>query len=159
MSKEIQVEKKENISETSRVKGKLRGAKDGIPFGDPRNPVPSVAAQNAGKLRKKTGVELGKLLLQTIMGGKEFSGEVRKLAANHFGISEDDVTFEIGMHYKQIEAALKEGNTFAYNAFMNRALGMPKQVTEEIGTGTVINVNIEGENDNVIPRQGKVVNG
>jgi len=153
-------EQEKNIPKISRLsKGQLRGVKDGIPFGDPRNPVPSVAAQNAGKLRKKTGVELGKLLLQTIMGGQEFSGEVRKLAANHFGISEDDVTFEIGMHYKQIEAALKEGNTFAYNAFMNRALGMPKQVTEEIGTGTVINVNIEGENDNVIPIQGKVVNG
>ena len=147
LTQEIDTSKKPRV-----MKGKLRGVIDGIPFGDPRNPLPSVAAQNAG-------VELGKLLLQTIMGGKEFSGEVRKLAANHFGISEDDVTFEIGMHYKQIEAALKEGNTFAYNAFMNRALGMPKQVTEEIGTGTVINVNIEGKNDNVIPIHGKVVNG
>jgi hypothetical protein len=158
MSKELE-QKKENTPKIPRVmKGKLNGVKDGIPWGDPRNPLPTVAQQNAGKLRKKQGIELAKAILNLRFNPKG-NEELAQKATEYYGAPIDELTHEMMMHFGQISKAVEQKDTFAYNAFMNRALGMPKQVTEEIGTGTVINVNIEGENDNVIPIQGKVVNG
>lgn len=133
----------------------------GPPFGHPSNPQPSGAAKAAGWARRKTGTLLAKAILESKIEGFKSTSKIRRMAANYFGIQEEDITVELAMHFKQIEKAIKKGDTFAYQAFMNRAHGMPKQVTEEIGNRTVINVNIEGENESapVIPIEAKVVNG
>ena len=159
MSKEIENSKKSQKIRPEKGRGSLNGTyKGGIAFGDPRNPIPSGAAKSAGWAKKKTGIELAKAILNLTFNDIPIQPFLKQRVAEFYGIDTDEVTVETVLHFKQIEKA-SQGDTYAYSTFMNRALGMPKQVTEEIGTGTVINVNIEGENDNVIPIQGKVVNG
>jgi hypothetical protein len=140
---------------------KFAGAEDGIPFGHPDNPQPTGVAKSNGWLKKKTGMELAKAILNLTFNDVPISPFLKQRVAEFYSIDVDDVTVETVLHFKQIEKASK-GDTYAYQAFMNRALGMPKQVTEEIGNRAVINVNIEGEHIDsapVIPIEGKVVNG
>jgi hypothetical protein len=137
------------------------GVKDGIAFGQPGNPIPSPAAKSAGWAKRRTGIELAKAILNLTFNDVPIKPFLKQRVAEFYGIPAEDVTVEAVLHFKQIERATN-GDTYAYQAFMNRALGMPKQVTEEIGKGMVINVNIEGEQDdsaNVIPIQGKIVKG
>jgi hypothetical protein len=140
-------------------KGKLKGIEGGIPFGHPDNPQPSREAKVLGHLKKKTGMELARALLEMSFNDIEADSNLKQRVADFYKIPVEEVNVQLVMHFKQIEKVATTGDTYAYQAFLNRALGMPKQVTEEIGNRTVINVNIEGENEPVIPIQGKVVNG
>lgn len=145
MAKDKQVGKKTStIPPPKRIYKKFEGIKDGVPFGHPNNPQPTGEAKSLGKLRKKTGMELAKAILNLTFNDIPVEDGLKQKVADFYGIPVEDVTIEVVLHYKQIEKAGK-GDTYAYATFMNRALGMPKQVTEEIGKGTTINVNIEGE--------------
>lgn len=65
--------------------------------------------------------------------GKIFDGEkknYRKLAATYLGIPEKDVTIRMVMEFRQIEKAIKDGETSAFNAIFDRAYGRVKQEGE-----------------------------
>jgi hypothetical protein len=109
--------------------GKM-GPDTGVKFS--KDYQPSGAAKSAGKLAKKRGQELAKAVLELTFKGMKDSG-LKKLAAEYFGIDEKEITIEMMLLFRQAEKAIQKADTNAFNAYMNRAFGMPKQETELSG--------------------------
>lgn len=93
---------------------------------------PSGKAKSEGKAAAKRGRELTKALLElTFTGAKD--SPLKKAIAEYFGVPAEDLTIEMMMNMRQMEKAIQKADTFAYNAVMARAFGMPKQQTEVTG--------------------------
>lgn len=60
-----------------------------------------------------------------------------KLTAIFYGIAKEEVTIKMIMEYRQIERAVLKGDTGAYIAVMDRAIGKPKQAIELIPDMTI----------------------
>jgi hypothetical protein len=95
---------------------------------------PSGQAKAAGKLAKKRGHELAQAVLQVAFKGMKNS-ELKKMAAEYFGVDESEITVETMLLFRQAEKAIQKADTNAFNAIMNRAFGLPKQKTELTGEG------------------------
>lgn len=91
---------------------------------------PSSEAKSNGHKRKA----LLKDISQQFISGD--SKEALKELAQYLGIDVDNIDLETAMHLKQMERALKNGDTKAYNAIMDRILGKPKQ-TLDLNTDNV----------------------
>lgn len=105
-------------------KGKLRGAKDGVPFGVQKQPSPE--AKRAGWLKKKKGQELAKAILELSFKGMKDS-QLKKAASEYFGVNQKDLTVEMMLIFRQAEKAIQKADTNAFVAVMDRAHGKPKQ--------------------------------
>lgn len=87
---------------------------------------PSGEAKSAGHRKKRM---LKELLEATFIGPKR--SKVKMKAAEYLGVDPESLTVEDLLHFKQIEIAISKGNTFAYQAVMDRAYGKPTQPTDE----------------------------
>lgn len=99
---------------------------------------PSPEAKSAGKRRAKT---LKELLAVSVKGNDKSSKVVRGMIATYLGCDpdevSDDMTLEIAMHLRQIDKAIKKGDTQAYNSVMDRAHGKAIAKTEVTGAVTI----------------------
>lgn len=95
---------------------------------------PTTEARREGQLegRKKRLAELkGRKMLEAILAmpykGPRNSA-LKDMMIEQFGLEEgEEITNEMMMHLRQVESAIKQGNTGAYNAIRNRVDGMPGQ--------------------------------
>lgn len=89
--------------------------------------------KSEGKLIKKRGAELAMAVLNLTFKGLaenakgEKTSELKKMAADYFGIPQNKITVELMLHLRQAEKGIKKSDTIAYTALMNRAFGLPKQ--------------------------------
>lgn len=108
---------------------------------------PTGVVKSIGWAKRRTGLELVKYALETNFKGKAGS-ELKKASAQYFGISEDDITVEMMLIFRQIEKAISESDTPAFKAVMERAFGMPKQQIESANIG-IIKVVREGDRNKI----------
>jgi hypothetical protein len=87
---------------------------------------PSGEAKKNGRLKNKTGIELARAILQLSFEGAKDS-PLKKAAAEYFKISEQEITVEMMLMFRQAEKAVQKGDTRAFEAVMDRAFGKPKQ--------------------------------
>jgi hypothetical protein len=87
---------------------------------------PSGEAKRNGLLKRKTGVELARAILQLSFEGAKDS-PLKKAAAEYFKIPEKEITVEMMLMFRQAEKAVQKGDTRAFDAVMDRAFGKPKQ--------------------------------
>lgn len=105
---------------------------DNLKKGDPVKPFskdyqPSGEAKSKGKLKANF---LKNIAAQIVTG--EFADGLIK-TAKELGIEIVELDVETAMHLKQMELAMKLGDTKAYNAVLDRLNGKPHQVTEITG--------------------------
>ncbi len=105
---------------------------------------PSPKKKKAGWLKKKA---LTDLLELGVKGKDEGSSQIRKVIASYLGCKESDIskdlTLEVAMHLRQIDKAIKKGDTQAYIAVLDRAHGKPISNIELSGKdGEELNINI-----------------
>jgi len=97
---------------------------------------PSGEAKSEGHKRKL----LLKEISEQLVSGEALSD--LKPLARYLGVSENEIDIETLMHLKQIEKAIKEQDTRAYNAVMDRLKGKPAQSIDHTSGGEKINVPI-----------------
>lgn len=98
---------------------------------------PSGAAKEAGKIKKLTGIELARAILQLAFEGAKDS-PLKKTAADYFKIDEKDITVEMMLMFRQAEKAIQKGDTRAFEAVMDRAFGKAKQEIDHTTKGESI---------------------
>jgi len=102
----------------------FRGAIDGKPFTSENQPAPE--QKSAGWAKKKRGAELAKLILNLPFKGAKDS-KIKELAAEYFGVPQDEVTVEQVMTFRQAEKAIQKADTQAYKILFERAYGYRQQ--------------------------------
>jgi hypothetical protein len=117
------------MQETGKPREKRKDVGPGKPpkdkqFSSTRQPTPQ--AKSNGLLKKKTGVELARAILQLSFEGAKDS-PLKKAASDYFKISEQEITVEMMLMFRQAEKAVQKGDTRAFEAVMDRAFGKPKQ--------------------------------
>ena len=132
-------------------------AKAGTNFSTENQPSPE--AKSEGWKRRRTLTELAEALLNN-QGIKK-----AKVTAIECGIDlkDDEFTLEVVMTLRQIELAIKKGNTQAYNAAMDRMKGKPMQSVELTGkdgeqlinTVTIIQLPDNGRGSENMPNETK----
>jgi len=87
---------------------------------------PTSEAKSKGKLRKRYLKDLATAL---ITGDRleKLKGTAKKVGLD---FTDKEYTLDIAMTLKQIEKALDDGDTKAFNAAMDRLLGKPNQTVE-----------------------------
>lgn len=90
---------------------------------------PSPEAKKAGWAKKLKGQELAKAVLELAFKGTG-KGEIKKAAAEYYGITEDEITVEMMLLFRQAEKAIDKSDTYAFNSVMDRAFGKPKEKAE-----------------------------
>lgn len=83
---------------------------------------PSSKAKKEGWKRKKILREIS----ETIIGEGEIS-DLAKKVASFFGVNANEIDVETLADLKQLEKAIKDGDTKAYNSYKDRLRGRPKQ--------------------------------
>lgn len=85
---------------------------------------PSPEAKKAGRIKKT----LLKQIAKQIVSGtyKESLEDLAEL----LGVDPEAIDLETAMHLKQMEKALTKGDTYAYNALMDRLKGKPVQAIQ-----------------------------
>ena len=111
-----------------------RPGKGGVIPPDPPKPFstknqPSSEAKKAGWAKKKRAMELAKAVLDLQFKGMK-NGELKKMAAEYFGVQSKDITVEMMLLFRQAEKAIQKADTHAFNAIMDRAFGKPKEKVE-----------------------------
>lgn len=104
-----------------RGQGQITG-KDGNTFSKTNQPTGK--AKSAGK---KKALVLKDICTQIITGQ---AAQSLQMLAKYLGVEVGQIDIETAMHLKQMEKALQEGDTKAYNAVMDRLKGKPKQEIE-----------------------------
>lgn len=98
---------------------------DGVPFS--KKNQPSGEAKSLGWMKKKKGQELAQAIMELAFKGMK-NDALKKAAAEYYGVKPEDITVEMMMVFRQAEKAIQKSDTNAFNAVMNRAHGLPKQV-------------------------------
>jgi hypothetical protein len=103
-------------------------------FGNRPQPTTEVRREAQLEGRRKRLNELkGKaaleLLLEMPYKGPRDS-KIRDIIIDFFGVEDAELTNGVMMDLRQVESAIKQGNTGAYNAIKNRVLGAPNQKME-----------------------------
>jgi len=93
---------------------------------------PSNKAKSEGKRRAKA---LKDVCSQLVTGK---SKEALESLAKYLGLEVDEIDIELALHLKQIQKALNEGDTKAYNSVMDRLKGRPKQEIDHTTKGDKI---------------------
>lgn len=114
-----------------------RPGNSGVPPPDNPHPFsaenqPSPEAKKAGWLKKKRAQDLAKAMLELTITGKK-NDKLKKEAAEYFGIDPSEITVEVMLLFKQAQKAIEKSDTQAFNAFMDRAFGKPKEKLEHSG--------------------------
>lgn len=103
------------------------------PFTKENQPPPEV--KKAGWARRKALKELIEFqMCGKLEGSKK---DYPALTASFYGIDVKDVTIRMIMEFRQIEKAILKGDTGAFNAVMDRAVGKAKQAIELIPDMTI----------------------
>lgn len=97
---------------------------------------PSPKAKSKGHTRRL----LLKELSEQIVSGDALND--LKPLAKYLGVGENEIDIEMLMHLSQIQKAIKEQDTKAYNAVMDRIKGKPSQSIDHTSQGDKINVPI-----------------
>lgn len=119
-------EKKELAAPKKKKRGNINGTM-GKQFTSEYQPSPE--SKRLGRLKKRTLKDLSNLVISSEhIGGKA----VIKFVATFLGIPEEEVkeehiTMEMAMHLRQLEKAIKTGDTYAWNSLMDRIYGRAKQ--------------------------------
>ena len=92
------------------------------------------------KIRGKKKAALLKNVAKQLVGGGVKEALIP--LAEYLEIDIDSIDLEMAMHMKQMELALKKGDTVAYNSVMNRLLGKPKEDVTVTNKKTSIDINI-----------------
>lgn len=117
---------------------KRRPPANGVKFS--KENQPSGEAKSAGKMKKKKGMELAKAVLDLSFKGMKNS-ELKKAAAEYYGIDESEITVEMMLLFRQAEKAIQKADTHAFVALMDRAHGKPKQdMTHEFTADAVVKI-------------------
>jgi hypothetical protein len=103
---------------------KMKGIETGVPFS--KENQPSIEAKKEGWAKKKKAFELVQAVLDLSFKGKKGSA-IKKMASDYFGISEEDITMEVMLVFRQVEKAIQKSDTKAFTAIMDRAFGKPKE--------------------------------
>lgn len=90
-------------------------------------------ASGKARLRKKAGREL----VQAMLACKETDPKVIDEVARSFGLKPDEVKKEVAMHGRQIDKAIRKGDTSAYKE-VNRMAGYLDNETTTNGTFQVV---------------------
>jgi len=90
---------------------------------------PSGAAKSLGKKKAKLIKDIAS---QIVKGGVK---DALKPLAVYLGLNVEEINLETVMHLKQMEKAIKEGDTNAYNAVMNRIAGKAKEFIDHTTNG------------------------
>jgi hypothetical protein len=118
------------IPRKKRGKGAMNGNETGVPFTADNQPPADV--KKGGWARKNLLKNLAKAMLEQDFVGAEGS-QLKAAAAQYMGLPVEEITNELMMHFRQLEKAIQKADTGAYNAFMDRAYGKPKQAVEHTG--------------------------
>lgn len=87
----------------------------------------------------KRGQLIKKIASQIVKGGVR---EDLIPLAEYLGVDPDKIDLETLLHLTQMHKAIKEGDTSAYNAIMNRILGKPTEFVEIKSKGNSLDVTI-----------------
>src|SRR5687768_6244353 len=79
---------------------------------------PSGEAKSLGKKKKR----LLKDILELSFIGPS-GGRLKKAASEYLGIPQEEITVEMMMQFRMVEKAIKDSDTPAFNAIMDRAYG------------------------------------
>lgn len=90
---------------------------------------PSPAQKAAGWAKKRKGQELAKFILEQKFIGAEKS-KLRGLISSYFGVDEKQITTEMMILFRVIEKAIQKADIAAVKLLLERAYGLPKQVSE-----------------------------
>lgn len=90
---------------------------------------PSGEAKSNGKKKAKLIKEIA---TQIVQGGVK---DALKPLAIYLGLEIDEINLETVMHLKQMEKAINDGDTNAYNAVMNRIAGKAKEFIDHTTNG------------------------
>ena len=89
---------------------------------------PDPEAKRRGHLKKKMGRELLKTILA--MDFKGMGPEFKIKLGEYYGLDPEEITNEGALVLSQLITAIQKGDTFAFNAIMDRAYGKPKELIE-----------------------------
>ena len=104
-------------------KGKLKGAKDGVPFTSENQPTGE--QKSAGKQKKK----LLKDILNSPLDANGVHAKMIKLTAAYLQKEPDEITLAEIMHFRIAQKAIQKQDVFAYQAVQDRAFGKPESKT------------------------------
>jgi len=90
---------------------------------------PTGKAKSEGKKKAKLIKDIAK---QIVKGGVK---DALKPLAEYLGLEVDEINLETVMHLKQMEKAINDGDTNAYNAVMNRIAGKAKEFIDHTTNG------------------------
>jgi hypothetical protein len=107
-------------------KGAMNGNSHGKGFTSKRQPTKEQL--KAGWAKKRKAAELVKAIFELQFKGLKNS-ELKKMAAEYFGVNEEDITIEMMLIFRQTEKAIQKADTQAFNAVMNRAYGNKVDIT------------------------------
>lgn len=96
------------------------------------NPETQFSKKNQPSATSKIEGKKKKALLKDI-AGQLVSGDSKVALielSKYLGVDVDKIDIETAMHLKQMEKAVKQGDTRAYNAVMDRIKGKPTQAIE-----------------------------
>lgn len=115
--------KVENTEQTPKRKGKgaMNGNETGRSFTSENQPSPE--AKSEGMKRHWST----KKMLEAVAGKfSDSQTDFAKLTADYYGVTLEQVTVKMIMDFRQLEKAIKKGDTRAYEAVNDRAFGKPR---------------------------------
>jgi len=87
---------------------------------------PSGEAKSKGKRKKRVLKDLA----EALVSGEGLEKAKKTAAEVGLDLLDDEYSLEITMTLRQVEKALKKGDTSAFSAAMDRLRGKPKQISE-----------------------------
>lgn len=109
-------------------RGAMNGKETGKCF--TKENQPSFEARSKGQQKRFRGQELARMMLNCRYIPTNDDNGIREVVAGSLGIAPEDVTIEQVITFRQMQKAITQQDTVAYNAVSNRAFGFPKEYHE-----------------------------